>query len=167
MIRVGGQSRDGIRRSLLGAGVQLNAFAETLLAHAAFDDPGGRALRIVERTVEGLGLVGGAVQSRVFAAARSQGLELCPLVTGPYLRLALMDQADAPDSILSAGRAPAGALHVASAPVSEDAEYPRGFYLRVVDGKPWLRGYRCDDTYVWSPEQRVAFVLPEGPSGAG
>lgn len=160
VVRVGGQSRAGIVRALRDAGVRLNVHAETLLAHPAFDEPESRRMRIVERTVEQLGLVAGAVQSEVFAAARSQGLELCPLVTGPYLRLAMSDQANAPDSVLSAGRAPTGAVHIASEPVSEDVEYPKGFYLRVVDGQVWLRGYRCDDTYVWGPGQRLAFGVP-------
>lgn len=81
-------------------------------------------------------------------------------MTGPYLRLAMPGQHTAPDSVLSAGRAPTGAVHVASEPVTSDPEYPKGFYLRVVDGRQWLRGYRCDDTYVFTPEQRLAFVLP-------
>jgi hypothetical protein len=162
IVRVGGRPRAEVLRSLRDAGIQLNTHAETLLAHPAFDDPAGRTLRIVERTVEQLGLEKGAVQSRVFTAARSHGLELCPVVTGPYLRLALMDQANAPDSVLSAGRGPAGALHIASEALSEDVEYPKGFYLRVVDGQSWLRGYRCDDEYVWTPGQRLAFVSPDG-----
>lgn len=161
LVQVGGQPRTQLKRALSDAGVQLNAYAETLLAHSTFDDPASQALRIVERTVEQLGFREGAVLSQVFAAARSQGLELCPLAVGPYLRLALTDQANAPDSVLSAGRSPAGAIHVASEPVSDDVECPKGFYLRVVDGQAWLRGYCCDDTYVWTPEQRVAFLLPE------
>lgn len=126
-----------------------------------FDATAGQTLRIVERTVEQLGLTEGAVLPELFAAARNQGLELCPLVVGPYLRLEMMKQGNAPDSVLSAGRSPAGAIHVASEPISDDVDYPKGFYLRVVDGQPWLRGYCCDDTYVWTPEQRVAFLLPE------
>ncbi|KRF08293.1 hypothetical protein ASH00_00725 [Arthrobacter sp. Soil782] len=161
VVRVGGQSRIEVVQSLRDVGVHLNVHAETLLAHPAFDEPVSQTLRIVERTVEQLGLEEGAVQSQVFARARTQGLELCPIVTGPYLRLALMDQSNASDSVLSAGRAPTGAIHIASEPVSEDVEYPKGFYLRVLDGQPWLRGYRCDDTYLWAPEQRLAFVLPE------
>jgi len=161
IVQVGGQTRTQLERTLNDAGVQLNAYAETLLAHPTFDDPAGQTLRIVERTVEQLGLEEGAVLSQVFAAARNQGLEPCPLAVGPYLRLALTDQVDAPDSALSAGRSPTGAIHIASALVSEDLEYPKGFYLRVVDGQAWLRGYCCDDTYVWTPEQRLAFLLPE------
>jgi hypothetical protein len=157
MVRVGGQPRTEVVQSLRDVGVQLNVHAETLLAHPAFDAPVRQTLRIVEQ----LGLEDGAVHSQVFACARTQGLELCPLVTGPYLRLAMMDQANSPDLVLSAGRAPTGAIHIASEPAREDVEYPKGFYLRVVDGQPWLRRYRCDDTYVWAPEQRLAFVLPE------
>lgn len=160
MIRTGVLPRSELAASLHKAGVRLNTYAETLLAHPAFDDPAVRTLCIVERTVEQLGFDHGAVQPEIFAAAKAQGLELCPLVTGPYLRLAMLDQADAPDSVLSAGRPPAGAIHVASEPVSEDHEHPKGFYLRVVDGQVWLRGYCCDDTYVSPPEQRLAFVLP-------
>ncbi|THJ64662.1 hypothetical protein E8P82_14490 [Arthrobacter echini] len=138
VVRVGGRSRTETIQALRDAGVQLNAYAETLLAHPAFDAPVSRTLRIVERTVEQLGLARGGIQSHVFAAAKNQGLDLCPLVTGPYLRLAKMAQANAPDSVLSAGRGPTGAIHIASEPVSEDVEYPKGFYLRVIDEQPWL-----------------------------
>lgn len=162
VVRVGGRPRDEVMQLLRRADVLLNVHAETLLAHPAFDAPEGQSLRIVERTVEQLGFTHGAVQSDVFSAAESQGLALCPLVTGPHLRLAMMGQSNAPDSNLSAGRAPAGAIHVASEPPSEDVEYPKGFYLRVVDGRPWLRGYRCDDAYTWTPDQRLAFVMPGG-----
>lgn len=159
-IRVGGQARADLLRELQKAGVQLNTHAETLLARPEFDAPRGQSLRIVERTVAELGLPEGGGQSQVFAAAQSQDLALCPLVTGPYLRLAHRQQATAPDSVLCAGRAPTGAIHVASAPVSADVEVPKGFYLRVVDDQLWLRGYRCDEAYVWPAETRLAFCLP-------
>jgi hypothetical protein len=112
----------------------------------------------VERTVEDLGFEHGAVQSRIYAAARDHSLELYPLATGPYLRVAMMGQANTSDSVLSAGRAPAGPIHVASEPVSDFVEYPKGFYLRVVERKTWLRAYRCDDAHVWAPDQRFAFL---------
>jgi hypothetical protein len=163
VVQVGGQSRIEIVQSPHDAGIHLNAHAETLLAHPAFDTPESRTLRIVARTVEQLGLKNGGVQSQVFAAARHCGLELRPLVTGPYLRLVMMNQANAPDSVLSAGRGPTGAIHIAPEPISEGLEYPRGFYLRVMDGQTLLRGNRCDDTHVWAPAQRLAFLLPKDP----
>lgn len=160
---VGGEPRAELLRRLREAGVLLNAHAETLLGHAAFDDPPATRLLVVRRTVGGLGLCDGGTLPQVLDAATDRGLAPCPLLVGPYLRLALADQADAPDSVLSAGRAPTGAIHVVSEPVSEDVDFPKGFYLRAVDGQSWLRGFRCDDSYVWGPGQEVALVLP----GAG
>lgn len=160
LVRVGGHTRSEIKHMLTSAGVLLNVHAETLLAHPAFDAPEARILRIVGRSVADLGFGLGATQSQLFAALRKHGLEACPAVTGPFLRLATMDQANAPDSVLSVGRAPSGAIHIVSEPLLNDVAYPKGFYLRVVDGRAWLRGYRCDDTYRWPPEQRLAVVLP-------
>ena len=160
-VDVGHLTRAQLIQRLSTAGILLNEHARTLLEHQAFDTPQPQTLQVRTCALEALGLPEGAVQSVAFAAARDQGLELCPLVTGPYLRLALRDQANAPDSVLSAGRAPTGSVHVASAPVSEDVDYPKGFYLRVVDDQLWLRGYRCDDDYVWPPEQQLAFVVPD------
>lgn len=83
VLRVGGQSRSEVVRALRDDGVRLNAHAETLLDHSAFDDPVSQTLRIVQRTVGQLGLPAGGVQSEVFAAVTAQKLELCPLVTRP------------------------------------------------------------------------------------
>ena len=66
--------------------------------------------------------------------------------TGPYLRMALNEQVASRDSVMSSGRAPDGALTVAAEALSKDDEAPKGFYLRLVDGQAWLRGYRCDES---------------------
>ncbi|MEY9850502.1 hypothetical protein ABH923_000180 [Leifsonia sp. EB41] len=159
-LTVGGASRTDLRTALRSHGVLLNAHAETLLDHEAFDARDTVELTIVERSVGELGLGDGGNLPQVFAAAREQGLWLCPPDTGPYLRLAMRSQPNAPDSVLSAGRSPAGSIKVAAAPLSEDVEFPKGYYLRVVDGVQWLRGYRCDDEYRFSAEDRFAFTLP-------
>ena len=159
-LSVGGSTRADLRAALESHGVLLNEHASTLLAHEAFDRRDPVRLSIVERDVGELGLPEGGTLPEVFAAARDGGLALCPPDTGPYLRLAMRSQPNAPDSILSAGRSPAGALKVASAPLGEDVEYPKGFYLRVVDGRQWLRGYRCDYEYRFSAGDRFAFTLP-------
>ena len=49
-----------------------------------------------------------------------------------------------------------------SVPLRADHDYPKGFYLRVVDGVTWLRGYRCDDEYVW-PAGSVLALRAAGP----
>jgi len=188
-IEVGGLSRDELIERLDARGIPRNAYAEILLADPVFDDlprqtvagatvagapvagtlaacqaPARETISILETSVGDLGLPDGATLPRVFDAAARRGLALCPPITAPYLRLATLDQASAPDSILSTGRAPTGSLHVVSPPLRADHDYPKGFYLRVIDGVPWLRGYRCDDEYVWSPGDRLAFrVLASGP----
>lgn len=127
------------------------------MAHPAFDERARETVRIVERTVAEFGLTDGGTRTQIFAAAEEHGLGLCPVVTGPYLRLAWSAQADSSTSVMSTGHSSEGALNVASPALDDDVEFPKGFYLRVVDGQLWLRGYRCDDLYVFSPDVRFAF----------
>jgi hypothetical protein len=161
---VGGLSLRQLMSSLSSRGVLLNVHAETLLEDVVFDEQPCRPVVVTERTVAELGLPNGATLAQIFEAAQQQGLLLCPLDTAPYLRLALNEQAASRDSVMSSGRAPDGALTVVSEALSKDNAYPKGFYLRVVDGQAWLRGYRCDDEYVWSPNDRLIFQLPPAPA---
>jgi len=162
-IEVGGLSRGDLIDRLDAHGIHRNPFAETLLADSVLDNTPHETVAIVEISVADLGFPDGATLPHVFAGAARRGLELCPPVTAPYLRLATLDQATAPDSVLSTGRAPTGSLQVASPVLRADHDYPKGFYLRVIDGVPWLRGYRCDDEYVLSPGDRFAFrAAPDG-----
>lgn len=85
-------------------------------------------------------------------AAAAAGLRECPPAVAPLLRLAVLDQANAPDSVLRHGRAPAGSVHVLSPSLGEEAGLHRGFYLRVVGGVPWLCGFVCDDLHVFGPD---------------
>lgn len=163
---IGGLSREALREALVAQGVALNVHAETLLEQSAFDDPAEQTVHVTRRSVAELGLPDGGTLPQIFAATAAAGLRPCPLSTGPFLRLALTDQEQAPDAVLSAGRVPTGALHVLSEPLSADPEVPKGFYLRVVDGTVWLRGYRCDDEYVLPPESMLALCRPEPGEGS-
>ena len=113
-MRVGGLTRPELQSALAAAGVRLNASAETLLDNPMFASPEVETVEIVECTVGQLGLINGATLPRIMASAREQGLMLCPPITGPYLRLSMPDQPIAPDSVMSNGRPPRGAVHVAS-----------------------------------------------------
>jgi hypothetical protein len=159
-ISVGGLSRSTLLSSLSARGILLNAHAETLIDDDAFDSAIPRQVMVTERSVTDLGLVDGATLPQILEAARQQGLLPCPVDAAPYLRMAWNEQDTSPDSVMSTGRAPTGALTVATERLSDDDEYPRGFYLRVVDGDAWLRGYRCDDEHLWSPGDRFIFQQP-------
>lgn len=158
VLDIGTLSRAALTSALGARGVGLNAHAELLLSHHVFEVPAPRSVRVISRTVGDLDLPDGASLGQVVAAADRLGLGPLPPDTGPYLRLALEDQPSAPDSVMSAGRAPSGALTVASRPLSDDDRFPKGFYLRTVDGRPWLRGYCCDDEHLWAPSDEFAFA---------
>lgn len=128
-----------------------------LQAHRVFDEVVPvQKLTVVSRNLQQLDLVAGTKLPQIFERAISEGFQLCPAITGPYLRLDFLDQAVSGDSVLSGGRKPADSLSVASA-VLGDQEFPRGFYLRVVDDVPWLRGYRCDHTHGFAPTDTFVF----------
>lgn len=156
-MEVGGLSRSQLVDKLRTNGVSLNTHAKALITQPIFDEPSRESVCIVDLTVAELGLADGATLPQIFAAAEEHGLGLCPARTGPYLRLAWPSQNNSSNSVMSAGHSPNGALNVASPVLSDNIEVPKGFYLRVVDGRPWLRGYRCDDVYVFSPDARFAF----------
>lgn len=153
--------RRRLLESLRQARIQLNDSAVTLLSNPIFDHPKPESVTVVERSVADLGLVSGAVLWQILEAAQKRSLHLCPATTAPYLRLALRSQATAPDSVMSKGNAPSGSLTVASPMLQADEDYPKGFYLRVIDGQPWLRGYHCSSNeHVWDPDDRFVFTDP-------
>ncbi|PVE16242.1 hypothetical protein [Arthrobacter sp. Bz4] len=162
-VRVGGLSRRQLMDSLSAHGILVNGHAETLIGDVIFGNQASRRVVVTERTVAELGLPHGATLAQIFDSAHQQGLLLCPVDTAPFLRMALNEQAASRDSVMSSGSAPDGALTVAAEALSEDDEYPKGFYLRVVDGQAWLRGYQCDDEHTWPPDDRFIFQLPPSP----
>ncbi len=159
-VTVGGLSRHDLKSELNSRQVQLNAHAQVLLDNSVFDDAATKqAIVVIERRVSDLGLPDGGTLSQIFNAAQKYGLALCPPTTGPYLRLSMTQQESSTDSVMSRGQAPEGSFTVAAHALGDDDEYPKGFYLRVVDGQPWLRGYRCDDRHLWAPDDRFIFQL--------
>ena len=159
-VRIGGLSRAGLKIALGLAGVRLNASAQRLLEDPVFDSDAARTvsmIEVVECSVADLGFDGGASLAQILATANECALATCPAFAGPYLRLATTHQATAPDSVMSNGHAPAGSVTIASERLRVEYEYPRGFYLRVIDGQLWLRGYRCAEDAPWRPGDRFIF----------
>ncbi|WP_280151617.1 hypothetical protein [Piscinibacter sp. XHJ-5] len=170
VIRVGGMAKAELLEKLRDAGVQLNEAARTLFADERFTTSEVSALiETVELSVADLGCGSGATLPQIIERAAGAGLSLCPLELAPHLRLQFMDQ---PEGFLghppSQNRAPPGAITVASEPVAQDDETPKGFYLRRIEGVLWLRGYRSWPGHVWSPEDRFVFaqLLPRAARGS-
>jgi hypothetical protein len=165
-VHFGGHSPAQLLQRLQAQGVALNTLASAALAHPGFEvtDP-PRWATVVALRVAALGWAQGATMPEILKVAQARGLVPTPVDLAPSLRLLLLEQAEVPvaDPTLR-HRAPPGSLTVVSRPLSDDDEVPKGFYLRRIDGRLWLRGYRSDNQHLWSPEDELAFL--QGPAAA-
>lgn len=159
-VRVGGMSASELRKALRAQDVQLNQAAEVLFEDRRFTFLAQeQVVAIAPLSVASLGFSEGATYGQLTARALQRGLVECPLELGPYLRLQFLDQPEGVVGIPAThGRAPAGSITVASTPLDESDETPKGFYLRRVDGVLWLRGYQSWPGHIWSPEDVLVFA---------
>jgi hypothetical protein len=143
-------------------GVELNEAAKTLFASDWFQiSATHRTIETVDVSVLDLGFAQGATISLIYEASAALGLSLCPLEVGPHMRLQFLDQPEGCwNHPASQHRAPPGSLTIASQRLTEDHDFPEGFYLRRIKGTLWLRGYRSGPEHVWEPEDRLIFWLP-------
>lgn len=138
--------------------VRVNDSARAYFAHPLFDSdsPSGE-LRVVIASLRELGFEEGAALPEILGRVPSLGFKLCRPATGLFLRLAWTEQPQSADSVLTGRhRAPDGAVTMLSEILEPDDAFPKGLYLRKVDGELWLRGYRCDALYLWSPDDLFA-----------
>ncbi|TFD94341.1 helicase [Jeotgalibacillus sp. R-1-5s-1] len=150
-IEVGGLTKQQLLQRLQQHAILLNEYGERLFSDNRFTTSNETYnLETVELTVKALGFPEGATLPEIFERAIKLGLDLCPLETGPYLRVAYQNQpeGDAGNSLRK--EAPSGSLTIASEIISEEDDYPKGFYLRNIEGVLWLRGYAADDLHVWN-----------------
>lgn len=158
-ITAGGHTKDNLRQALDQAGIQCNAHADALLDDPRFTiSPEPHAATVLFITVAELGLPKGANLPVIFAQAENSGLTLCPLELAVDLRLQWRDQGQSTNHDLHRHEAPQGAVTVASPVADPDPGQPKGYYLRNVGGQLWLRGYICDDEYIWQPADQFAFL---------
>lgn len=158
-VQFGGETKAELLVRLAQNGVELNEAARVLFASDKFTTSKVRShLGTVELRVRELGLPQGATTSSVFESAMRLGLRLCPIELGPHLRLQWLDQ---PEGFLghplTQHRGPPGALIIASEILSEDYEFPKGFYLRRIKGTLWLRGYWSGPEHVCDPDDHFVF----------
>lgn len=147
--------------SLRDAHVQLNEHANELLQLLRqAPEPHRGHLLVREYSVGELRLQQPATLPAIYEQAANIGLQPCPLLVGPVLRLAYQDQPDTPETSPQ-HRAPEGSLTVASPMRTRGTDQPQGFYLRKIAGQLWLRGYVCSADFVWQDDDRLAFVVPQ------
>ena len=104
-------------------------------------------------------IVDGSVITDIFERAIQLGLALCPLELAPYYRLHYRDQPEGSrGKPVLEHQAPYGSITIASAILTANDDFPKGFYLRRIEDVLWLRGYRSGADHIWSPNDRFAFL---------
>lgn len=156
-IEFGGLSNLQLIHKLKQHSVLMNELGERLLSDDRFlTSKTKSSVNTVELTVRDLSFPDGATLPQIFERASELGLELCPLELGPHLRLQYLDQPEG-NNLLQQHQAPSGSITIASPVISEDDNFPKGFYLRNIHGQLWLRGYTADHLHVWNPDDHFIF----------
>ena len=140
-------------------GILINEYAKTFLNHPdLYSVELPSEITLVICSLSELGFSDGAIYHEIVSKIKDCGLFVCKPLAGVFLRLAYHNQVKSRDSSLSGShRSPDGAIVVFSELLENDDSFPKGLYLRNVDGNLWLRGYVCDDDYLWSGEDLFAF----------
>ncbi|WP_409303925.1 helicase [Peribacillus sp. SCS-155] len=157
-IEVGGLTKSQLIQKLQQYSILINEYGDRLLTDDKFTTSDTKySLQTVELTVSDLGFTDGATTAQIFKRASELGLELCPLELGPHLRLEYLDQPEGSANLIQRHQAPSGSITIASEILAEDDDFPKGFYLRRINGVLWLRGYHADHLHVWNPDDHFIF----------
>ncbi|MER2295758.1 MAG: hypothetical protein ABS913_10645 [Desemzia incerta] len=158
-IEAGGLSKADLIDKLQEKNVFLNDLGKQLLLDERMSvSKEVYLLKTIELTVGDLGFIEGAVLPDIYARSIENGLSLCPVETGPYLRLAYLDQPEGyTGKPVYERQAPYGSITIASEKIDKEEDFPQGFYIRKIEGNLWLRGYVADDLHIWNPNDRFLF----------
>jgi hypothetical protein len=156
---IGGLTKSELIEALQRNAISMNESAERLFASEQFTTSATRsAITIVELTLRDLDFPQGATIAVSYARATALGLALCPIELGPHLRLQYLDQPEGHwGKPVRRHQAPYGSITIASEPLAEDDDFPKGFYLRCIEGVLWWRGYRSGSEHVWEPDDHFIF----------
>lgn len=158
-VTVGGLTKAALYQALQHNAILLNESAEQLFASPYFTTTATPySVLTVELTVQDLGFPAGATTAEMVSRAGALGLGLCPMEVGPHLRLQYLDQPEGywGQPVLEQ-QAPSGSITIASVPLVAADDFPKGFYLRRIQGVLWLRGYRAGADHLWSPGDHLVF----------
>lgn len=157
-IDLDGLSKIDLLARLQSHSIMLNKYADILFSSDLFVPSSEKRLAtIIELSIIDLGFRDGANLIEIQQKAKELSLHECPVELGPYFRLQYLDQNEEYEN--TKNKAPVGSITVMSKILLDDDDFPKGFYLRKIDGKLWLRGYICSMDYHWNQDDRLAFML--------
>ncbi|WP_045498444.1 hypothetical protein [Vibrio hyugaensis] len=146
-VEIGTHSNADLVKQLKEQRVQLNPFALQLFEDQMIQTTQcSQTLSVSVTTPSELGAPFGATLAELLAHAALEGLEPCPLAVAPYLLLQGI-------SLTKDEYVTLASLHL-----EQEETYPRGLYLRRRDDSVWLRGYRCDDAFIFPPSMKFVFI---------
>jgi hypothetical protein len=159
-VTVGGLTKSELLQELQRNAISMNESGARLFASDQFTTSATRySVTTVELTVRNLGFPRGATIAEISVSAKALGLGLCPIELGPHLRLQYLDQPEGYEGKpVRQHQAPYGSITIASEQLTEDDDFPKGFYLRRIKGVLWLRGYRSGPEHVWEPDDHFIYA---------
>lgn len=160
-----GLEKDKLLEKLQQSGMRLNEYANEIFQSPLYSPSAfSYTATVVELSLADIGLMSGGSLGEIRNCMEVFGLSYCPLELAPYIRLSKLydkDQTELEEK--KWGKAPPNSITIFSEPVLKDDNFPKGFYIRTINGNPWLRGYRCSADYVWDPNDRMIFKMDINP----
>ncbi len=131
-VNAGGLTKSELIQELKRNTISMNAHGERLFADDRFTTAETRySVTTVELSVRNLGFPRGATIAEIYQRAGELALGLCPLELGSALRLQYLVQPEGHRGKPSVQhQAPYGSITVALEKLTEDDDFPKGFYLR-------------------------------------
>lgn len=152
----GGITKDELIQLLKDNIIIMNPSGERLLNSELFKVTKEKTqISLTEISLIELGLKNGARFLEIVEAAEKMGLSMCPVDVAPFLRLEYSQENS--HGMEKKYKTPEGAVTVMSKILDEDIYFPKGFYLRKIDGELWLRGYICDYEHVFDAHETFIF----------
>jgi hypothetical protein len=150
--------KNQILNKLKAHNILINQYAGEFFVHPTFSTEHTREMTIAIASLREIGLENGGTLNEIFQQIEKICFKPCPTNTGLFLRFAWKNQQQSQNSILSGTHSsPEQAVVVLSELIERDDAFPKGLYLRNVDGRLWLRGYVCDSEYRFSGNDLFAF----------
>lgn len=150
---IGGFSKEELFQNLKDNKIRINEYGTQIINHKDFIiSPVREKIHTVEISLGDLGFLNGATTQEVYQQAQDFRLQLCPSELAVHMRLQYVDFSQPIDPLTGNWQ------NIAMKELSDDLDFPRGFYFRRREDGFWIRGYRSCPDHLWSPSDRFIFM---------